>query len=318
MGRHLGDEDLSELVDGLGSPEAMTHVAACDSCQARRDQWRGNAARLRSPVVAPPGRREEAVAAALAAVGAGVGSEGGTGGSGSIRSPGGPGRAGREPGRRARTLAGLAAAAVVVAGAGVGLSQLHGSSRNSSSTASGGSAAAPSAASAGAGGAGGAPARSQAGSRALLSLGPLDSTPALVAAVDRALSPSGPASSGAQSSGGAAAVTVPSASSGTAEAGGGSTASSPTAGSVAVPSVGQAGANQFAPGPTVATPTTAPGSCGVPARLFPSGSQPRLLMEATAEYRKVPAEVFVFQVGAGRRAVVLATADCAVLAQAAV
>lgn len=196
MNGHLDESGLSDLVDGAGSAEAADHVAECESCANRLEVWRGTAARLGGVLSVPDGRREEAVAAAMAAV---------------TTRPG----AGRLWTHR-RLVGGLAAAAAALAGLGVGLAQVAGSGGHPAPpTASGATstvapAAAPAAGPAGASNATGA--SSGAGSSvsgappATADLGSLTGPSALVAAVDRALAtatpPSAPASasvSGAQS-----------------------------------------------------------------------------------------------------------------------
>jgi hypothetical protein len=68
-------------------------------------------------------------------------------------------------------------------------------------------------------------------------------------------------------------------------------------------------------GASGASPANAAAGCSVAASRFPLGSQPILLLQSTAVYRAVPAQVFAYRVGAGRVAFVLADHNCALLAQ---
>jgi hypothetical protein len=199
--RHLNEEELSDLVDGVGGADgvpgeaadgvAADHVAACPECRARVDVRRRIRARLAAGGPVPEGRREEAVAAAMEAA---------------------PSfRGGRRPPRRrsGRALAGAGlAAAAAVAALAIGLTRTGGSgpahvsarppttvARNSGvPTASGASGAAASGAassvSAGSGSAGSGSSFGAAGPSAAApveSLGAIDSPQSLVAAVQRAL-----------------------------------------------------------------------------------------------------------------------------------
>lgn len=271
--RHLSDEDLSDLVDGMGGAEAEEHARECPSCGARLDGWSAMSRRLSGLASAgsgesgpagsvgsePAGRREEAVAAALAA---------------------GPPRSARH----LKAFSALAAAAAVVIAVGFGVAHLaegsgaksaSGTSSAASGSASGsGSAGGPgfpvaSGTSASAAGSGG-----QVGSQ----LGALSGPAAVKAAVDRMLGAAQPA------------------------------AASPSFGAEAGPAVGSS-SSALSPGTGAACPDTG--------RLFP-GSSAQLLAKAGAVYRATPATVYVYRVGAGRRAVVVDQRTCAVLADVAV
>ena len=188
--RHLTDEELSELVDGLAGPEVEGHVADCPSCAARLDGWRSVSARLAalagsSASVPASARRDEAVAAAMAAKGGDAWSGIATGGG--------------RPWRSLRPLSAAAAAVVVVAGIAVGVAHLdHGgakSTRQAGGPTSVTSAAGPASASA-------------AGPAGRQSLGTLNGPASVATAVDRALrgaavAPFAPSASPAAGSGAA-------------------------------------------------------------------------------------------------------------------
>lgn len=269
---HLTEEELSDLVDGVAAREVVDHARHCPSCSARLDGWRATVAGLAAGVAVPADLRERAIAAAL-----GSGLEGRAGES----TPAGasPLPRGRRDGRQVRLIGALAAAAVVVAAAGLALSHAGGSGggsvagTNAASHAAGSSAAAGPSSGSGSAAAPGAfapaaPVREP-------DLGSVSGPSALAEALRPLLGrPQPTADSGS-------ALTAP------------YPAGSPSSAAAAAP--------------------TTPG-CPPVDRLF-AGAQPRLLLRATAVYRSVPAAVYVYQVGQQRRAVVVARSGCAVLAQ---
>jgi hypothetical protein len=129
---HLGEEELSDLVDGRADPSADAHLASCPACAARLDGWRVTVRRLaEEPCPVPDRERDAAVSAALAAAPWAA----------PDRPPGA--RTGRRAGRRltaARWLpaaGGLAAAAAVVVGAVVGLRAASNSSSSAKTSSAG-------------------------------------------------------------------------------------------------------------------------------------------------------------------------------------
>ena len=67
---HLADEDLSDVVDGQGTPDGLAHLDQCDQCSARLETWRRVSAAvgaLALDTVPPPEAKSRAVQAALAA-----------------------------------------------------------------------------------------------------------------------------------------------------------------------------------------------------------------------------------------------------------
>lgn len=110
---HLGVEQLSGLLDGGGPGGARSgaraHVGGCPRCAARLEALRAAAGAVQAAATtppAPPGRRDEAVRAALEVLGP----------------PGATAPAGGRP-RWVGVLGGLAAAAAAVVAVTVGLSQ---------------------------------------------------------------------------------------------------------------------------------------------------------------------------------------------------
>lgn len=159
---HLDDEQLSALVDGMGSPDESTHAASCPSCATRLAAWRevvgGVSALGEHPLSqAPDSRRDEMIGAVIRAAGT----------------------------RRRRLGPWLAAAAVivVVAGLAAGLTQFGGSHLSSHRNASSASVASPPATSPSSGaGAASSPAAAGPG----FDLGEIDNPSGLVAALQSA------------------------------------------------------------------------------------------------------------------------------------
>ncbi|MEY2475544.1 MAG: hypothetical protein QOG87_859 [Actinomycetota bacterium] len=66
---HLHDEELSDAVDGVASPEVSSHLTTCGGCRSRLDAMRAAAQAVAAPPPAPSAaRRDAAVARALGAV----------------------------------------------------------------------------------------------------------------------------------------------------------------------------------------------------------------------------------------------------------
>jgi hypothetical protein len=278
---------LSDLVDERADPAATAHAASCPACAARLDGWRVTVRRLADePCPVPDQAREQAVAAALGAA-AEMGQEAG-GRAGPAGGPAAPvhrsPRPNRRPGAGVRWLAaagGLAAAAAVVVGVVVGV-RAESSSHPPAKSATAGPAAHSSVTSPGAAEVpDAAPATG-----ATVDLGTLDGPQAVAPAVQRALS-------GLQAPNAGPTAGLPN------SAAASSASGSESPGATGVPSAAE-------------RPV-----CQAPGRLIAGGSAPAVVLRGTAVYRSVPAQVVVYQVGAGRRVIVMADRDCSVLADVA-
>jgi hypothetical protein len=118
LGPHLDDEQLSALVDETGEASDAVHADSCPECATRLAGWRQTRQRVAAAQgVAPEGRREAAIQAALAA----FDSAGQSGDSAPIVLADVRRVRSRLPG----AVAAVAAAIVLVAGLAFGLSRVH-------------------------------------------------------------------------------------------------------------------------------------------------------------------------------------------------
>lgn len=279
---HLTDEELSALVDrptrtdgaANAGGEAAGHLAVCVECTARLALWRSSIDRLGAPVVVPADARAAAVAEAMEASADMLDR---------VARIEDQRRLERRRYERWKVLSRGAAAVVVVAAAGYGLSRVaahSGSSKAASDSASTAASARPSA---------GASARASAG----------------------ASSPAG--------SGSSARPSVPSYQFGTLTgvAGVERAVRSALAGFES-PMAGGNGASAKAT-PTVGSSDQSSGSqCAPPTTNSGGSGSTRLLLVGHGVYRSTPAVIDVVQTGAVRTAIVYRASSCQVLARIAI
>jgi hypothetical protein len=278
---HLTEEQMSAAVEHEAAPAVTGHLAACPECAARLSDWQASVDQLRVPVAVPAAAREEAVAAALAR-------------SGDLLEA--TARADDERARRAgwnerwKALSWVAAAAVVVAAAGFGLSQLSASQTESTSS-------------------GARPTTSQP------TAGPASSTrPAPAAA-----SSSGTASAQGPTAAGAAQSARPAMDLGTLT-GPAEVTQQVRVALARLNTLGPAAMNPTATAPTTTTPAfgSASPTCALPSSGPGSAAQGRLLLVGRAVYRSTPAVIYVVADGSTRTAIVYQAADCRILLRVAV
>jgi len=129
--RHLDDEQLSALLDGLAQPDDVAHAGSCTECSARVAAWRDAVRLVAVPPADPPlVTREAAIRAALSA-----GSEA-TASTGTVTPIRRSWR--RSVADHGRGVAAAAAALLVVAGLSTAVavdSSSHGSSKSTASVA---------------------------------------------------------------------------------------------------------------------------------------------------------------------------------------
>jgi hypothetical protein len=222
-----------------------------------------------------------------------------------------------------RVLSGLAAAAAVVVLAGVGLSQVGGSGGAHMSSSSPRSTAGQAAAGAGPASAsapGSASAKlptlsAPSHTTAHFDLGQLSGPAALVAALERVLPAAQSATKGVTSGPGSV---TPASGGGTppVAATRGSTTTMPASGAVSYGAAGTTVQNSGASSNAsdAVAPTALNPLCPVPPSVLGQGGVQRLIIQGVAVYQSVPAEVYVYQVASGTRAVVVERASCRVLA----
>jgi hypothetical protein len=267
---HLTASELSALIDGDSDVGPRSHIESCRSCEERLQTWRRSLGRL-ADVPVPPDLREQAVGAALASAAAPADGVEGPNAAKRRRHPG--------------PVAWAAAAAMVVAGAGFGLSQLSGPVHHSAATSASTSPVVRGGASEGAAAStGGPPSAGSGGSEGS------GSAVAGSASASNSPAPAAPAADLGVVAGPAALVRVVDAA---------------LAGKQAV----------LGPSQGAAAPDSASGACPVPAGLFPAGDVPVRVLVASAVYQGRPATVAVWQAGGARRAVVFEGSRCALLAE---
>jgi hypothetical protein len=278
---HLTEEQLSAVVEHEAGPAATGHLAACPECAARLSDWQASVDQLRVPVAVPVAAKEEAVAAALAASGDLLDA---TARFDDERAR----RAGRN--ERWKALSWVAAAAVVVAAAGFGLSHL--SSSHSASTSSGASRATSPA-----------PAVPAAPTS-------LTSPVPTAASSSGAALPQGTTSAGATHSPGLGidfgTLTGPA-----------DVTQQVRVALARLNAAGPAALNPTARAPTTMAPAFGSESpnCAFPSSGPGSAAQGRLLLAGRAVYRSAPAVIYVVADGSARTAIVYQAANCRILLQ---
>jgi hypothetical protein len=275
---HLTEEQLSAAVEHEADPAATRHLASCPECAARLSDWQASVDQLRVPVAVPVAAKAEAVAAALAA---------------SADLLDATARLDDERARRAgrnerwKALSWVAAAAVVVAAAGFGLSQLSSSPTESTSST-------------------GSPATS----------------PAPAAATSRTSpAPTAVASSGSESVQGTAAASAAPSARPAIDLG---TLTGPVdvtqkvrVALARLNAPGPAALNPTATGPTTTAPAfgSASPNCALPSSGPGSAAGGRLLLAGRAVYRSTPAVIYVVADGSNRTAIVYQADNCRTLLQ---